>query len=92
MENKIEIYNSPDGQTEVQVQLNQDTIWLSQRQMADLFDKDVRTINEHIQTILNTGELDKNSTIRNFRIVQTEGEGNATRNIDRKNNIPNITI
>jgi hypothetical protein len=41
--------------------------------MADLFDKDVRTINEHIQTILNTGELDKNSTIRNFRIVQTEG-------------------
>ena len=85
MQNKIEIYNSPDGQTEVQVQLNQDTIWLSQRQMADLFDKDFRTINEHIQTILNTGELDKNSTIRNFRIVQTEGVRNVIRNIDHFN-------
>ena len=71
MENKIEIYISPDGKTEVKVQLNQDTIWMSQSQMADLFDKDVRTINEHIQIILNTGELEKNATIRNFRIVQT---------------------
>lgn len=61
LENKIEIYKSPDGQTEVQVQLIQDTIWLSQRQMGDLFDKDVRTINEHIQTVFNTGELDKKS-------------------------------
>ena len=85
MENKIEIYNTPDGQTEVQVQLNHDTIWLSQRQIADLFDKDVRTINEHIQNILNTGELDRNSTIRNFRIVQIEGARNVLRNIDHFN-------
>jgi hypothetical protein len=85
LENKIEIYNTPDGQTEVQVQLNHDTIWLSQRQIADLFDKDVRTINEHIQNILNTGELDRNSTIRNFRIVQIEGARNVLRNIDHFN-------
>jgi prophage maintenance system killer protein len=82
LENKIEIYKSPDGQTEVQVQLIQDTIWLSQRQMADLFDKDVRTINEHIQTVFNTGELDEKATIRKFRIVQTEGARNIARNID----------
>ena len=85
LENKIEIYKSPDGQTEVQVQLIQDTIWLSQRQMADLFDKDVRTINEHIQTVFNTGELDEKATIRKFRIVQTEGARNVTRNIDHFN-------
>ena len=82
LENKIEIYKSPDGQTEVQVQLIQDTIWLSQRQMGDLFDKDVRTINEHIQTVFKTGELDKKATIRKFRIVQTEGARNIARNID----------
>ena len=85
MENKIEIYKSPDGQTEVQVQLIQDTIWLSQSQMADLFDKNLRTINEHIQTVFKTGELDEKATIREFRIVQTEGTRTVTRNIDHFN-------
>ena len=85
LENKIEIYKSPDGQTEVQVQLIQDTIWLSQRQMAELFEKDVRTINEHIQTVFKTGELDEKATIRKFRIVQTEGARNVTRNIEHFN-------
>jgi len=51
---QIEIYQTGDG-TNIQVKLEQDTVWLSQAQMAELFDKDVRTINEHIQTIYKTG-------------------------------------
>jgi len=70
MENKIEIYKTPDNQTEILVQFEKDTIWLSQLQMAELFDKDVRTINEHIKNIYITEELIPDSTIRNFRIVR----------------------
>jgi len=81
MESNIEIYQSDDGKTEIKVKFEEDTIWLSQQQMASLFEKDVRTINEHIKTIYNTGELMKDSTIRNFRIVQKEGSRNVKRAI-----------
>lgn len=50
-----------------------DTLWLSQAAMADLYDKDVRTINEHLVNIYNEGELAQNATIRKFRIVRLEG-------------------
>lgn len=85
MQNKIEIYKTPDDQTEIQVQFEQDTIWLSQLQMADLFDKDVRTINEHIKNIYTTEELAADSTIRKFRIVRKEGNRNVQRNIEHYN-------
>lgn len=84
MNGQIEIYYSETG-TEVHVKLEKDTLWLTQRQMAELFDKDVRTINEHIQTICKTGELDRKSTIRKFRIVREEGKRQVTRNIDHYN-------
>src|SRR5690554_1731242 len=84
MNGQIEIYYSETG-TEVHVKLEKDTLWLTQRQMAELFDKDVRTINEHIQTICKTGELDRESTIRKFRIVRQEGKRQVTRNIDHYN-------
>jgi hypothetical protein len=71
MENKIEIYKTPDNQTEIRVQFEDDTIWLTQLQMAELFNKDVRTINEHVKNIYKTEELNADSTIRNFRIVRT---------------------
>lgn len=80
----IEIYTTDQG-TEIEVTLEQETIWLTQLQMADLFDKDVRTINEHIKNIFNTGELDQDSTIRNFRIVRPEGSRKVTRNIEHYN-------
>jgi hypothetical protein len=85
MENKIEIYKTPDNQTEILVQFEKDTIWLSQLQMAELFDKDVRTINEHIKNIYITEELISDSTIRNFRIVRQEGKRNVKRNIEHYN-------
>ncbi|WP_208752750.1 hypothetical protein [Corallococcus carmarthensis] len=49
------------------------TVWLTQKQLAELYGKDVRTINEHLQNIHEEGELDPGATIRKFRIVQTEG-------------------
>jgi hypothetical protein len=57
-------------------------IWLSQKMMAQLFEVDVRTINEHLQNIFNTRELDKNPTVRKFRIVQKEGDRNVGRDLD----------
>ena len=56
-----------------------ENIWLTQKMMATLYDVDVRTINEHIKKIYSDSELEKDSTIRNFRIVQTEGACQVTR-------------
>ena len=84
MENKIEIYQK-NNKTQVKVRFENETIWLSQKQMAELFEKDVRTINEHIKTIYNTKELIKNSTVRKFRIVQQEGNRKVNRNIEHYN-------
>ncbi|WP_439489120.1 RhuM family protein [Algoriphagus sp.] len=85
MENKIEIYQGENGQTQIEVKFEQETVWLNQKQMAELFGKDVRTINEHIKTIYNSHELEKEPTIRNFRIVQLEGKRKIERNIDHFN-------
>ena len=82
MKNQIAIYQSQDGKIELNVRLDQDTVWLSQKQMAELFDKDVRTVNEHIGNIYSEGELEKGATIRKFRIVRTEGNRQVSREID----------
>ena len=66
----------------VEVRLDQDTVWLTQKQMAELFDKDVSTINEHTINIFKEKELQKPATIRNFRIVQKEGEREVSREVD----------
>ena len=62
-----------DGEIEIAVSIKNETIWLTQKQIAELFDKDVRTVNDHIKAIYKEEELVENSTIRNFRIVQKEG-------------------
>ena len=69
---EIVIYTSEDGSISLDTKLENDTIWLSQKQMAELFDKNVRTVNEHINNIFKEGELDKNSVIRNFRITAND--------------------
>ena len=79
---QIEIYQTEDGQAEIQIRLEQDTLWLSQAQLAELFGKDVRTINEHIKNILKDGELSAEATIRKFRIVRQEGKRQVRREID----------
>lgn len=68
------LYQTEDGETKVEVRLKDDTVWLTQRLMAELFQKDVRTINEHIKHIFTEGELSPGSVIRNFRITATDGK------------------
>lgn len=85
MQDQIVIYQTETGQAQVELRLEQETFWLSQKQMATLFDKDVRTINEHVQNIFNAAELGKNSTIRNFQIVRQEGQRQVKRNIEHYN-------
>ena len=62
-----------DQQDSIEMRYENENIWLTQKMMATLYDVDVRTINEHIKKIYSDSELEENATIRNFRIVQTEG-------------------
>ena len=75
------IASTGDNPESFEVRYEDENIWLSQRMMAELYDVDVRTINEHIQTILHDGELTEASTIRKFRIVQIEGNRQVQRNV-----------
>jgi prophage maintenance system killer protein len=81
MENNIIIYQTNDGQTQVEVYFEHDTIWLSQVQMADLFDKDSDTIGLHLKNIYKFGELDENSTTEQSSVVRQEGKRQVKRKI-----------
>jgi hypothetical protein len=76
------LFTSRDGTTRVECRFQSDSLWLSQALMADIYQKDVRTINEHLVNIYKEGELDQNATIRKFRIVRQEGDREVTRSID----------
>lgn len=65
--NQIIIYKTEDGQTKIEVKMENETVWLSQKQMAELFQKDVKTINEHIKNVFLEGELAESSVIRKFQ-------------------------
>lgn len=77
-QSQILLYQTEDNQTRIQVNLQEETVWLTQKQMSDLFEKDVRTINEHIQNVFSEGELNKNAVIRNFRITAADGKSYET--------------
>ncbi len=81
----IELYQSADGSVRVECRLEDSSVWLTQRLMAELFEKDVRTINEHLQNVFNEGELERQATIRRFRIVQTEGAREVARPVEHYN-------
>ena len=66
-----------DSTESMEMRYEDENIWLTQKMMSALYDVDVRTINEHIQKIYEDGELTEEATIRNFRIVQTEGSRQA---------------
>jgi hypothetical protein len=66
---EVVLYEAPDGEIRLDVRLEQDTVWLTQAQMAELFDKNVRTISEHIRNVFKEKELDDSSVIRNSRIT-----------------------
>lgn len=77
----IVIYRTEDGHTRIDVRFVDETVWLSQQQMATLFQSSRTNIVEHIQRIYEEGELDEVSTCRNFRQVRTEGRRQVARNI-----------
>lgn len=85
MNSDILIYQNQDGNIKIDVRLQEETVWLTQTQMAQLFGKDKRTISEHIGNVFSEGELDKSSTVRNFRTVQTEGNREIERALDHYN-------
>lgn len=80
-EQKIIFYSNDEATVTTDVYFVDETFWLSQKSMSKLFDVDVRTVNEHLENIYETEELSKDTTIRNFRIVQKEGNRNVNRNI-----------
>jgi len=82
------IYQTEDGETRIQTIVQNQSVWLSQAQMAELFQKTIPTINEHIKNIYEEGELTTEATIRNFRIVQNEGK----REVSREVNLYNLDV
>lgn len=75
------IYQAEDGMTNIEVKIEDETVWLSQQQMADLFQTSRTNVVEHIKHIYEEGELDENSTCRNFRQVRKEGNREVSREI-----------
>ena len=67
----IVVYNN--GELELKVSINDDTVWLNRHQISELFDRDVKTIDKHINNVFSDEELEKNSTVAKFAIVQKEG-------------------
>ncbi len=78
---EIVIYQTEDGKTGIEVKMYDETVWLSQQQMADLYQTSRSNIAEHIRHIYEEGELDESSTCRNFRQVRTEGSRQVSREI-----------
>jgi len=79
LNDKIIIYQSEDGKTQLDVKLEGETVWLTQAQMVELFQSSKATISEHIKHIIEDDELDANSTVRKFRTVQQEGKRQVSR-------------
>ena len=79
---EIVLYQTDDGQTRVQCRFENETIWLTQALIAELFQKDVRTVNEHLLNIYDESELSREATIRKFRIVRQEGVREVSREIE----------
>ena len=84
LNNKIVIYQSEDGKTQLDVKLEGETVWLSQSQMSELFQTDRTVINRHIKNIYKSGELDEKATCAKNAQVRLEGNRTVTRNIPVK--------
>lgn len=85
MNSEILIYQNPEGDIKIDVRLEDETVWLTQDQMATLFGKARNTITEHIRNVYEEGELEQNRTSRKFRQVRLEGKREVEREIDHYN-------
>ena len=81
-DSELLLYRSADGAVRVQCRLDGDTVWLNQRQLAELYQLGVGTVNHHIKAIYSEGELSPEATLRRYRIVQDEGSRQITREVD----------
>ena len=85
LDNKIVIYQSKDGHTQLDVKLEGETVWLNRQQLAELFDRDVKTIGKHINNALKEELNDGIATVAKFATVQKEGTRQVTRNVEYYN-------
>lgn len=76
------IFTGQAGEQSIEARYEDETVWLTQKLMAELFGVDVRTVSEHLKNIYESGELARETTLRKFRTVQTEGRREVTRNVD----------
>ena len=79
-QSQLLIYQTDSGETKFEVRLENETVWLSQKLMAELFQTTIPNINMHLKSIYEEGELDENATIQDFLIVQKEGNRSVSRN------------
>lgn len=79
------LYQTQDGQTRIDVRMANETVWLTQRDMAELFQTTVPNINQHLATVYEEGEIDREATIKRYLIVQTEGNREVSRTVDHYN-------
>ena len=84
-DNKVLIYTSNDGKTKIDVKLEEETLWLTQTQLCELYQTSKSNVSEHIKHIFEDGELSKDATVRKFRTVQSEGSRNVERVIEHYN-------
>lgn len=81
----IIFYTTPQGEVRIEVYFEEETFWLTQKKIAELFDKDVNTVGGHLQNIFDEGELERGATTRKFRVVQREGARDVERLVDHYN-------
>ena len=81
-DSEILLYTSPDGQVQLDVRLQEDTLWMTQQMMAELFQTTVANINVHIKNILQEAELQEEGTIKEILIVRKEGSRNVRRPVN----------
>jgi hypothetical protein len=79
------LYQTEDGRTRIECRFEDETLWITQAQIAELFQKDVRTINEPLVNIFDEGELGHDATIRKLRMVRNEGKREVAREIEHYN-------
>ena len=84
-ENKVIIYTANDGTTKIDVKLEEETLWLTQAQMCELYQTSKSNVSEHIKHIFEEGELIKEATVRKFRTVQQEGSRSVEREVEHYN-------
>ena len=73
-ENKIVIYQTEDGQTQIDVRLENETVWLTQAQMVELFQTTKQNVSLHIGNVFKEGELEREATVKEYLTVQKEGK------------------